>query len=70
MSSLSEVLRQLDEDSDDDFYDEDEAEDNDGEICLDSLIINDGEACLDRQNNDGEVCLRVPRHSNARAVFN
>ena len=37
MSSLSEVLRQLDEDIDDDFDDEDEAEDNDGEVCLDSL---------------------------------
>ena len=38
MLSLSEVLRRLDEDSDDDFdgyIDEEEAEDNDGEACLD-----------------------------------
>ena len=70
MLSLSEFLRRLDEESDDDFdgyIDEEEAEDNDGEGCLDrqnndgevclEWQNNDGEACLDRQNNDGEICL-------------
>ena len=33
------------------YIDEEEAEDNDGEACLDKQN-NDGESCLGRQNND------------------